>query len=314
VAPAATSETEYAELIARSEVWREAALRVCLREGIEPRGEPEIRTAGWFPVVHVPYDHVVKFYSSWRDGHETLRVEWRALAFLERDRSLPVTRPVARSTDDTEWRYVVLSHVAGRPVRRMRDDLHPGDLSTFAEWLGRFAARLHRVPITPAERDEAWPRNQRSVARRHARAAELVASYRTVPSRLIERIDAWLPPVEELMQGPHELAVTHGELNDKHVLAHGPRGFAPLGVIDFGLGGIGHPLDDLGPVWWYALRCDPILTERFIANADLPGTGTPAFPRHALAWALLHPIARFPIPDVESIRDLDELADRAFGR
>jgi aminoglycoside phosphotransferase (APT) family kinase protein len=313
LAPVAHTEHEYEGLVARPSIWRLAGYRVCAQLGIQQRGDPEVVTAGWFPVVRMPPDHVVKFYAHWKDGHETLEDEWKALSLLERDRSLPVPRPIARSSGRSEWRYIVMSHIAGRTVRGMRAELEATENVGLATWLGRFIARIHRVAITENERHAAWPGVQASVARRYRRATELVASYRTVPTRLLDQVEGWLPPLADLLGTPGDLVVTHGELTDKHVLADTSPGFAPTGVIDFGLAGIGYPLDDLGPVWWYALRCERALTDAFLETADLPGYRTPGFPRIALAWALIHPIARFPIPGIEAIRSLDELAWRAFG-
>jgi aminoglycoside phosphotransferase len=315
--PLVATEDAYEDLLEQPGTWLAAAREVCRREGLGSASDLRLVTQGWFPVVDVPdRDVVIKFASSWKHGHERLDAERRALQLLaDRAPALPVNRLLAHGGSDAEWRYMVVSRMDGVQVEAVRDQLGQDDVLRYAAWLGSFVATLHAVPVTAAERSAAWPGVIASVSSRHRHATRYLRAYDRFPHDLLAQVDDWLPPPEELLGSPDELTMTHCDLGDRHVFGRGARtAFEPHGVIDLGFGGIGHPLDDLGPIWWTALRCRRDLTTVFLANARLPGVGRADFPRRALAWALINPRAKFPRPELATIATLDELAERAFGQ
>jgi aminoglycoside phosphotransferase (APT) family kinase protein len=87
-----------------------------------------------------------------------------------------------------------------------------------------------------------------------------------------------------------------------------------VAVIDFGDATIGHAGFELGPAWWTWLNQDRRYLDAFLDAAEFPGWGSASFPRLALAWSLIrcawNPKAP---PYLDDARDLDELAELAFG-
>ncbi|MFV2064625.1 MAG: hypothetical protein ACC726_14115, partial [Chloroflexota bacterium] len=83
---------------------------------------------------------------------------------------------------------------------------------------------------------------------------------------------------------------------------------------DFNQSFVGHPLADLGPVWFCTLQRDRTALDAFLEAAQLPGMDDADFPREALAWVLINPCWDKPdLSDIADVSSLDELAERWFG-
>jgi aminoglycoside phosphotransferase (APT) family kinase protein len=136
-----------------------------------------------------------------------------------------------------------------------------------------------------------------------------------LPLRLAEKLEDWMPPTTALMPATEDTVLTLGDLSDDHILGRAQgTSFEPFGIVGLREARLGHPLFDLGPVWWGVLHADRHLLTSFLDEAGLPGATDSSFPRVALAWAMINP-GRYlmRLPDVHRVATLDELADRLFG-
>ncbi|CAN5662966.1 hypothetical protein BH23CHL8_BH23CHL8_28770 [soil metagenome] len=316
--PPLSSDAGYLAMAARAEPWLSAAGLVCRLEDIEPAGKLEhLSRDGRFPRVLVPPGRVVRFYGPFVGGHEAWAHEARTLEHLAGSPELPVPRPQAQGVLDDDYRYLVTSQVRGTPLAQLEmlaDDVDRGDL---APWLGRFVQQLQAVPLSEEERREGWQRFREALDGRRQAAAGSWAQ-RGLPAHLAEQVDEWLPSPDELAGSPDQAVLCHGHLDEDVVLGwlDGQR-FVPTGIIDFERSFVGHPLAELGTVWWHLLKGDSNALRTFVAEARLPGSDVPAFPRLALAWALLTPPpARLFHGDADALEDvasLDALAARWFS-
>jgi hygromycin-B 7''-O-kinase len=186
-----------------------------------------------------------------------------------------------------------------------------------AVWLGQTVRRLHAIALQPAQRDAGWDRFRSLVTKRHAAVTTEMAERGWLGPVLVDEIDAWLPPIDELLKSVKDAVLTHGNLHVGHILGHeilNEERFEPTGVIGFSRAGVGHPLWDLGPIWWGVLRGEQGLTADFLATARIPGWKDADFPRLAMAWSLLNPgPAGAEVPGMDEVGSLDELAARSFG-
>jgi hygromycin-B 7''-O-kinase len=210
----------------------------------------------------------------------------------------------------------VISLVKGTALEDAGSLLSPRAMGEVAVWLGETIDRLHAIPLQPAERDAARDRFRAMVVERHATVGTEMAGRAWLSPALLDGIDAWLPPIDELLRSVDAAVLTHGNLHVGHILGHHIRQqdrFEPTGIISFSRAGVGHPLWDLGPIWWSFLRGRPGLTADFLATARIPDQEDADFPRLALAWSLLNPgpVSALP-PGVDEASSLDELAARSF--
>ncbi len=80
--PRYDAEEDYVAALGALEPWLGMAQQVARQTGIEA-GRMEYARTGYFPVVIVRPDHVVKLYSPWRSGHATMDAEVAALPGID---------------------------------------------------------------------------------------------------------------------------------------------------------------------------------------------------------------------------------------
>lgn len=311
------SRSEDAYQLARhqAEPWTRAAGIVCDREGLPVDGPPRPIESGSRPAIRVPQGHVIKFYGPWDWGDILFDQEVQALQRLDRDPELPVTRLVAAGWLSESWRYAVLSWVDGARLKDVEAGRWAEDASGLLTWLGRFVRSLHAVPLEPDEGADGLVQHDKVVAYRHREAARRAGERNLLPPHLLAQIDAWLPPLGELIADSPDAVLVHADLTPSNIIGEAAAsGFSPIRVIDFNQSVVAHALYELGPVWWTILEGEPQRTRTFLSEAHLPGMPDRIPPRHALAWALLNPAWRpQPFAWLDSVGSLDDVAARAFG-
>ncbi len=308
--PTYDSEDAYVAALAAPEPWLGMAAQADIKAG-----RMEYARTGYFPVVIVRPDHVVKLYSTWRAGHATMDAEVAALSILGRDRSLPAPGLVASGSLGGEWRFLVMTRVPGVAISWVHHQVDRDRRSQVVAWLGCFVHKMHELPLTADERADGWEEFIRVVTWRHAHASMIMANTKALPERLIDQIEGWIPDLSELLGSPADAVLVHGDLSDEHVMGSVTEtGFSPSGVIDFNRASIGDPMFDFGPLWFSMLGGQHEPTRVFLQAAGIDGDGA-SFPRHALAWAMMRPNFRpVTLPGIDTIGSLDELAQRSFGR
>ena len=152
---------------------------------------------------------------------------------------------------------------------------------------------------------------RRGVARAARRRGRAEPRARPARSTCSPSWTDWLPSVEELAGPPSAAVLCHGALDDSNVMGWlDGRRFVPTGVIDFAHAFVGHPLAELGPIWWSLLRQDAIATGTLLDAWRPASTRGAALPRRALAWALTSGPADVPWRGAIDAAGLDELAER----
>ena len=315
--PEVGSEALHRAMVGRAEPWLWMTGLVCRAEGIPPAGKLELLDGdARTPAVFMPPGAVVKFHAPWADGHAVADHEARTLRRLEAWPTsgdappLPVPRFVAEGMLAETYRYVVMSRVRGTPLRQLEGLEGPTERDAIPAALGGFLRWLHAAPIDPAERSTAWPAFVAEVERRRDGAVDLNRA-RGLPEHLLAELPDWLPSVEELAGSPSAAVLCHGGLDDSDLLGWlDGRRFVPTGVIDFARAFIGHPLADLGPVWWSLLGQEQAALDAFLDAWDPPGRDDVGFGRSALAWTLLGGGSDTPWLGDTSVSSWDSLAVR----
>jgi aminoglycoside phosphotransferase (APT) family kinase protein len=235
------------------------------------------------------------------------------LRLLEADSSLTVPRLVAVGDLDPDLRYAVMTRMPGVALRQIRYELGSSDRDAVARWLGDFVRRLQAVPLSHEDRTRGWDRFE-EVARWRYDQIDRFAMGRGFSAELVQRLGGWLPSVDELMGKPDDAVICHGALGANSLMGRPAEpSFVPTGVVDLSQSFVGHPLADLGAIWWGILERDPDALEQFLRTSGLERQG-PGFARHALAWTLMTPFSKTPdLDDVAGMADPDDLAGRWFG-
>jgi aminoglycoside phosphotransferase (APT) family kinase protein len=303
----------YLEAIHRAEPWLPVAAEIGRRSDIDLSPDPELKTCCKTPVL-AGSDHVVKLYFDWYEGHRLYEEELAAYRVLARKPDLPVPRVVAHGSLEGTADYLVMTQIAGQPLRDVIDRIDEASLVAIAAWAGRLLRDLHAVPLTDEEREAGMARFAHRTHAARITAVDRLAERPYLPAHLLGQVEDWLPPYRDLA-GPVDRAVMlHGGFKLKHLFVkERGEGWVGSGVIDFNRIAIGDPMADLPWIWHEVRRWPPSAARAFVTEAELPGTGTPDFARHALAWSLTHRAWRaFTIDGLEDVASLDDLAVRVF--
>lgn len=275
-------------------------------------GEGEIQRYpdGSVPVFRVGPRWAVKLYPPHDAEHAA--VEGEVLARVEGQLGIPT--PAVRAAGTVSgWPYLVMSHLAGRPLRTVADEIPAADQIRLAAELGHSIRLLHALAIdAPAEAAAQW---SSFMTRQRTGCADRQRE-RGLASDWADRIEPFLSAIDLGAEQPSRLAWLHTEIMREHVLVEQSDGSWRLsGLIDFEPAMIGHPEYELASVGVFFAEGRPELLSAF-----LDGLGTPAHARgpelrrRCLAYTLLHRYSCLSwylqrLPARGPRRNLDDLAD-----
>jgi hypothetical protein len=252
---------------------------------------------------------VIKLYGGapfWRASHDA---ELAANACVSRAPGLRAPELVAHGalfTGDAPWPYLVTRRVPGTPWSRA--DLDQDTRLAVAADLGAQVRILHDLdPALYAGVTTRWD---------HPPLLDALARS-SFPPHLFGQVDAFLARL-----APATPVLTHGDLVDHHVFVSGGR---LSGVIDWGDATVTDRHYEVAKLHFHTFGADPELLARFLDAASWDPDAD--FPHAVLGWAIRrqadglaqhHGFDLFNhlprLLPLDTIRSIDELAERLFGR
>jgi hygromycin-B 7''-O-kinase len=136
----------------------------------------------------------------------------------------------------------------------------------------------------------------------------------TLPARLIDQIDAYLPPLADLVDPAVPPCLLHCDLNADHVLGDFRAGhWRPTGLIDFGDAQVGDPAYELPALHLGLFHADKALLRAWRTAYGGGATGDARWIRRAMSMTLLHQFDVLTdlfraLPAARRITSLEELA------
>lgn len=305
--PIVETVAELEALRAEPARWRPSVAALARTLGIAP--VPLVDLGGGNLVVGAGADHVVKLAPPVFAREIAAEVD-----ALERVAgALPIATPRLVDAGARDgWSYVVMTRLPGRPLSACWDEVPAAALPGLLRAMGAVLAALHALP-TPSE-------GPLAVDWAGFVAAESVACVARqarwgVPPHLVEGIPRALARAD--VGSPCELRLLHGDLHGGNLLvAPGPAGCAPTGVIDLGDAQAGDPLLDLvTPALLCARGRAPLLGALLDGYGLEPASRGPALRARLLAYAVLHrfnDLTRYLGWAPEPPASLDELGEVLF--
>jgi hygromycin-B 7''-O-kinase len=329
----------YRRLFTDLALWRPYAQEVCRRNHFSPSEAVRGTLPGTCPTFIVDERWVVKFFGRLFEGERAFAVEREANRLAAQlagpgpaaDSRIAWARLLASGTlggeDDWPWPYLIFEYVPGVSIGTVRDQLSAADRQQTARALGSSLRRLHAIPLegSPVFANSHQP-FLRFLQEQRAGLAERLRAWGSLPARLIEQVDGFLPALEELIEWDRPPHLIHADLTGDHLLGSWDAGGRIAGGRDAGGGNAGRwtslALIDFGDAMtgslYYeltALHLDMFAGERSMLAAFLEGYGLSAaqrasLPRRALAAALLHRFDAFAGQGaaLASASSLDQLA------
>ncbi len=226
--------------------------------------------------------------------------ESAALDAVGRSGRPPVPGIVAHGVlcDRTRWPYLVLSPLAGRPLREVWRRIPIRDRLAIMTTAGRMLGALHRIRPPRGVAPLNLPKLAREALHAYGKAG-VFTPY------LLREMRTHFRALGRSVAGSRR-SLLHADLNEDHVIVQlcGGR-WRVTGFIDFGDAQTGDPLYEWMPSWYGLLAQDPAYFTAFRRGYRPRLVVTPAWRERAAAFVLAH---RFGPPTI--LRALDQLGVR----
>ena len=318
--PVFPSRAEYAGRFTDAVYWRPYVEAVCARHGLGPCGEIRAGLPGTNAVFLVDHRYAVKLYTDLFGGATSFPVERDLYGWFAVHPGLPVPALVAQGDlfppgEGWPWPYIVTTVVPGASYGEAAAGVAYADKPALATFLGGVVRTLHSTPWpgTPALPARWEPFLDFLAARRRACVADHRA-WGTLPARLIAEIDAYLPPLADLVDTSGPLCLLHADLNADHVLGGFRDGhWRPNGIIDFGDARVGDPAYELPALHLGLFHADKHLLRAWLTAYGQVAAWDDRRLRCAMSLTLLHQFDVLvdvfrDMPAAQRVSSLGELA------
>lgn len=324
IRPPIVSEDAYRRVFQDAAFWRPYVAEICRRHALGDARSIAGTHPGTYPVFIVDDRYVVKLFGDWFFGAWCLRFERAMYELLPADPAIPAPALVAGGElflgDGWPWPYLVSTVMPGRPLREDVGLLGDAGRRDVVVFLADVLRRVHALrPAADSPLALTWTAFDTLMREQREGLAARHRGWSTLPKRLIDQIDGWLPPLEGLVDRGVPPHVLHGDLHATHGFGFrdGDR-WRPSGIIDFGDALTGDRAYDL-----VALHLGTFHGDRRWLRAFLDAYGFDVglrrdFSRRQLAMTLLHEFnvldgVMAAHPELSAAETLDELADRLWG-
>lgn len=281
VLPPIPDEATYRRLRGDPAPWLPAVRTLCARHGLDA-DDAYMPPGGTNILFHVRGGPWIKLFPPlWPEDFVRERTGIAATNGIE---GLAVPQLVAEGELDG-WPYLLLSHVAGRPIGTLWPDLDEATRVDVARQLGALLARLHAVDVTTcAPIHEDWPTYARAL---RADAVTRQAGYGLDPAWVADlaAFVADLPPMEAGRE-----VFLHADVTDEHVHLEQRDGrWTVTGLIDFGDAMVGDWRYEFAAPLVFITQGRPAAQRALLEGYGVPPADLDAsLGRSLVAWAFLH--------------------------
>ena len=300
--------------------WQPYVRLVCMRHGLSLH--PSVRSGlpGTYPTFIVDDRWVVKFCGRLFDGGQAFEAELEANRLLAPEDGWPTAALVAHgevfeNSADWPWPYLIFAFIPGISYGEVRQQVAYGDKLALARSLGALARRLHELPIADSALFRpTWAPYRDLLQEQRRQCTSAHRAWQTLPAHLIEQIEAFLPPIEALVDWSSRPHLIHADLTGDHILGRldGDH-WSTLGIIDWGDAMVGDVTYELIALHLDLFQSDKRLLAAFLDAYGLDELSRATLPARALSVALLH---RFNVltvifelyPQAGEIATLEQLA------
>lgn len=318
----------YRHLFTDLNLWTPYVTEVLRRHHLEPAGPLRTGVPGTCPTFLIGERWVVKFFGRLFDGAQAFAVEREAARLIARGAQgqdcihtvLPIAAPVAAGElggPGWPWPYLIFPFAHGTRIGDWIEQMPAAEKLRVAGELGAAARCLHGISLegSPVFANSHAAYRQFLEAQRSG-LTERLRAWGSLPGRLIDAVEAFLPPLQDLIDTTRPPHLIHGDLTADHLLGELEDGkWRTAVLIDFGDARSGDLLYELGALHLDLLGGDRALLAAFLDAYGLPPERRRTLPRSALATALLHQFDLFAgyTEIAAQCEGLEALAQRLFG-
>lgn len=315
----------YRRLFTDADFWAPYVRQVCRRHGFVPCEPIRLGVPGTCPVFIIADRWLVKFFGRLFDGAESFAVEQEANRLAAQDPAIPAARVLASGSlraEDWPWPYLVYAFIpaisAGEAAEQAAGgQLLPADRLQIAADMGGIVRRLHALPLagSPVFPND-WAPYRRFLDGQRAVCMQNQRDWGSLPAHLVDQIDAFMPPLENLVDSGRPPHLIHADLTRDHLLGRIENGrWRTMALIDFGDAMTGSLLYELAALHMDLFDRDPAMLSAFLDTYGIDPAARAGLPQKALATSLLHRFNMFFNLSAEQVNvgTLDELAQAIWG-
>jgi hygromycin-B 7''-O-kinase len=309
----------YRRLFTDVALWAPYVQQVCREHSLGSCTTVRVGVPGTCPVFIAAERYVVKFFGRLFDGAAAYAVEREAARLVSRDSLIRTARVMALGElggGGWPWPYLVFDLIPGVSIGEVLERVSFAEQLNAARELAEPVRRLHALPLEgspvfPATIDPYLTFLQRQ----RACCVQNHREWGTLPPHLVEQIEDFLPPIDELVDRTRLPHLIHADLTRDHLIGELKDGhWISRALIDFGDAMTGDLLYELAALHLDLFGGDRRLLAGFLDGYGLSAQARAELPKKALATALLHQFNVFYGLDADLLRaqTLDELANKLW--
>jgi hygromycin-B 7''-O-kinase len=275
--------------------------------------------SGTYPTFIVDERWVIKFFGQQFEGQAAFKIEQEAARLVLQDGGIPVPKILQSGrlfseNENCEWPYLIFEYLPGTSIGDVWDQIPLEARQYTVAETGQMVRRLHNIPLddsTVFAPD--WSSYLGFMKSQREKCADQHREWGEMPVHLIDQIDAYLLPAEDLIDFNEKPFLIHADITRDHLLGTVQDGkWQTAGLIDFGDAMVADLYYELVALHLDLFDCDRRLLQRFLVSYGHHDTGE-RFMQKAMCTALLHRwdaveslFTRFP--PLRQVQNLEELA------
>lgn len=285
----------YRVLFTDTKFWTPFVKEMCARHRL---GCQAVRTGipGTCPTFIVDERWVVKFFGRLFEGRASFEAEREAARMAAQDPLIRIARVIAAGAARTgeppawPWPYLIFDYIPGESIGQAREHLRRADRLRAAQMLGDTLRRIHALSLAGSP---VFPNGhapyRRFLEAQRAACVDHQRAWGSLPAHLVAQIDAFMPPLDALVDDHLSPHLIHADLTADHLLGQAQDGcWTALALIDFGDAMTGSLYYELAALHLDLFKGDPEMLAAFLDTYGLDAALRASLPRRALAAALLH--------------------------
>lgn len=322
--PIFPSIQEYGKRFTDATYWQPYVREVCSRHLVEPCQQIRSGLAGTHPVFIVDERYVIKFFTHYFGGAESLAAETDLYHLFSHNPpfSIPVPTLIALGNlfsdgDEWPWPYLITNVIPGTGLVEVYEQVSYEDLLTLADSLGLFLRQLHTMNLSQSRVFKpTWDIFIENIEDQRRTCVEQQLQWGTLPPHLIAQIESYLLPTNMLFEAHTVPHLLHCDLNADHVFGFldERQRWHTTGIIDFGDALVGDWHYDLIALHMGLFHADKRLLRAFLDSYDPEQQVRATFAHIAMSYQLLR---RFnglerifrKNPELHTLKSLEELAE-----
>jgi hygromycin-B 7''-O-kinase len=304
--------------------WQPYVEQVCRRHTLSPGRVVRIGLPGTCPTFIVDDRWVVKFFGRLFEGSRSFQVEAELGKWAE-TQALPFPGIVAegrlfQAGACWPWPYLVFEYVPGESIGEVFEQVGLEDKLTLARWMADITRRMHQAVLPVSDVFQpVWDAFTGLLQSQRGGCRQSFQEWGVLPEHLLEQLDDFLLPVEELVDARATPHLIHADLTADHVLGRLESGrWHSLALIDFGDAMTGNLYYELVALHLDLFHGDKRLLAAYLDAYGLDEQARRHLPVRAMNMALLH---RFNVlgpvferdPNLRQVSTLKELADALWN-